>query len=249
MTTTKESLQELRGVIASTIMGDARFRESWPFEHPSWLNESVTRIVVKGYVTNIVEFRRRWNRFMENPPKEFTLHQIQLLEHACGCPSYEWEMLPIYHHYNPHPASMSDEDAGKANRRQTAAFSEWCRETNRLLETFGGEAMCEEFETKKSGPPQLVASKDGLSPLPPDSTRMVFKTKAELNEFQINEAKWNEILDTNVMLRQKSLEGFIVIDIVPHYVWDKMEAERKQAQKEHETEVGVKSYESGSHAA
>jgi hypothetical protein len=248
MSTTKEYLQELGGIITSTILGDTRFTATFPFEHPSWVKESVTRIIARGYINTPVEFRRRWNKFMENPPKEFNLHQLRLLEHACGCPSYEWERLPIYHHYNPHPKGMSDENAGKANRRQTEAFSEWCRENERFSQTFGGEDMCREFEEKKeNGIPVLVPSE--LEPLPPDSTRMVFKTKAELNEFQINEAKWNEILDTNVMLRQKSLEGFIVIDIVPHYVWDKMEAERKHAQKEHETEVGVKSLESGSDAA
>jgi hypothetical protein len=228
--TTKGYLEELRGLITSTIMGDSRLKRH-QFDHPSWLNESVTRIVARGYVTDVGQFRKRFNRFMLNPPEEFTLYQMRLLEHACGCPSYEWERLPIYHHYNPHPAGMSDEDAGKANRRQTEAFSAWCRETNRLLETFGGEAMCEEFETKKSGPPQLVASKDGLSPLPPDSTRMIFRTMAELKEFEVNEQKWNEILETNVMIRQKSLEGYLVIDIVPVYVWDKLEAERKQARE------------------
>jgi hypothetical protein len=243
MTTTKESLQELRGVIASTIMGDTRFKETFPFEHPSWVNETVTRIIIRGYVTTPVEFRRRWNKFMENPPKDFSLHQLRLLEHACGCPLYEWEKLPVYDWHLSQQARLkgvSDEEMGKANRRHTEAFSKWCREADKMLQTFGGEKMCEAFEERKeNGVPELVASKDGLSPLPPDSTRIVFRTTAELKEFEVNEEKWNEILETNVMIRQKSLEGYLVIDIVPVYVWDKLEAEK----------VGVKSYESGSHAA
>jgi hypothetical protein len=237
-TTTHDEMQDLRGLIISTLTGDTRFTRTWPFEHPSWLNESVTRIVVKGYVTNIGDFRRRFNRFMENPPEEFNLYQMRLLEHACGCPLYEWEKLPVYHHHNPHPASMSDEEAGKANRRHTEAFSDWCQETERFLQTFGGEGMCEEFEQKKSGVPVLTPSEE-LAPLPHDSTRIIFRTRAEYdNEFRINAAKWEEIYETHGTRRQKSPEGYLVLDIIPYSVMNRDTGE-----------VGVYSLESGSDAA
>jgi hypothetical protein len=240
MTTTKESLQELRGVIASTIMGDTRFKETFPFEHPSWVKETVTRIIAKGYVTTPVEFRRRWNKFMTNPPKEFSLHQLRLLEHACGCPLYEWERLPVYDWHLSQQANlkgMSDEEMGRANRRHTEAFSEWCRETDKMLQTFGGEGMCQEFEDKKSG--VCLTPSQELEPLPPDSTRVVFGTKAEMmSEFRINAAKWEDIYDTHGTRLQMASDGRLIFDIIPYSVMNRETGE-----------VGVKSSESGSHAA
>jgi hypothetical protein len=234
MTTIQDEIQDLRGLIISTLNSTARFRDTWPFEHPSWLLESVTRIVAKGYVTNIRDFRRRFNRFMANPPEKFNLYQMRLLEHACGCPLYEWEKLPFYHHHNPTPKGMSDGESGQANRCHSHAFSKWCQETDRLLQTFGGAEMCQEFEDRKSGI-YMTPSKE-LEPLPPDSTRMVFRTKAEMmKEFRTNEAKWNEIYDTHGTRLQMAPDGLLVFDIIPYSILNKMEAERKNAQTDGST--------------
>jgi hypothetical protein len=245
MTTTKEGLQELRGVIVSTIMGDSRIVSTIqsPFGQPSWLKECVTRIIAKGYVTTAGQFRTRFNRFMSNPPKEFNLHQMRLLEHACGCPQYEWERFPMYD-YNGTIQAKSEgktpEKIKESNTRHLRAFHDWYEETERLLQTFGGEAMCQEFDQRKEdGVPQLVASKDGLSPLPPDSTRMIFRTKAEMmNEFRVNADKWEEIYDTHGTRLQMAPDGSLVFDIIPYSVLDRETGE-----------VGVKSSESGSDAA
>jgi hypothetical protein len=210
---TRDGLKELRGLILSVITGDSRLLQVWDQQHmhPSWIQESVTRIVAKGYVTTIAEFRKRFSRWMQNPPKNFNLYQMRLLEHACGCPQYEFEVLPVYCALNPEPATMTPEEGGDANRKHSQAWSNWCRETERLLKTFGDDDMCNDFENKKTGR-HITASPDGLTPLPEGGTRIFFASKTELlDEMKANAAKWWEF-QWSV---QRAADGRLVVDVLP----------------------------------
>ena len=210
---TRDGLKELRGLILSVITGDSRLLQVWDQQHvhPSWIQESVTRIVAKGYVTTIAEFRKRFNRWMQNPPKRFTSYQMQLLEHACGCPQYEFERMPFYCSINPEPATMTPEEGSAANRKHSEAWSHWCRETERLLNTFGDDDMCNDFEDKKTGR-IITASPEGLEPLLEGGTRIVFNSMAEfLAEMKTNEEKWGECK----WRLQRAVDGRPVVDVLP----------------------------------
>jgi hypothetical protein len=212
MGTTREGLKELRGLILSVVTSNSKLQAVWDagFTHPSWINESVTRIVAKGYVTNIGEFRKRFNRWMQNPPKRFTSYQMQLLEHACGCPQYEFERLPFHCALDPEPATMTPEEGGAANRKHSQAWSNWCRETERLLNTFGDDDMCNDFEDKKTGR-YITPSPDGLPPLPDGAMRLFFNSKSEfMNELKVNGEKWCEV----TWSLQRALDGRLVVDLL-----------------------------------
>ena len=211
--TTKDGLKELRGLILSVITGNSKLLQvcDQRDRHPSWMQESVTRIVAKGYVTNITEFRKRFNRWMQNPPTSFNLYTMRLLEHACGCPQYEFETLPFYCSLNPEPATMTPDEGGAANRKHSEAWSNWCQETQRLLKTFGDDDMCDDFESKKTGR-YVTASPDGLTPLPDGATRIFFKSSREwLDEMKTNAAKWWEF-EWSV---QRAADGQVVVDVLP----------------------------------
>lgn len=209
---TREGLKELRGLIFSIITSNTKLREVWDeaFLHPSWLHESVTRIVTKGYVTNIGQFMTRFNRWMQNPPKKFTAYQMQLLEHVCGCPQYEFEALPFYCALNPEPDGMTPAEGGAANRKHTEAWSRFCRETERLMNTFGDDDMCNDFDNQKTA--YLTESTGGLNPMPDGATRIVFLSmKTFIDEMKMNVDKWDEV----TWSIQKAVDGKVVVDVLP----------------------------------
>jgi hypothetical protein len=181
---TREELKDKRGLMVSVIMDDSRLRKVWAPEMADWtddndvtrnfwVEDSVTRVLAMGHVTTVPQFRLRFNKWMENPPKRFSIPQLLLLEHAMGVPSHEWERLPVYDQKNPHPANMSDVDAGRANAKQTAAWSQFCRETDKHTIHFGDDDMLSEFESKKDGV-TLAPSPEGLPPAIDGVRRHVF---------------------------------------------------------------------------
>jgi hypothetical protein len=223
--TTRQDLKDTRGLIASYIMSDSRLQSVWGPEMADytedgvtrnfWVEESATRIVAMGHITTVPQFLQRFNKWMENPPKRFSIPQLLLLEHTMGVPSHEWERLPSYHQKNPHPANMSDVDAGRANARQTAAWSQFHRMNENLNQTFGDDDMCNEFDSKTSG--VVFGPVEGLYSCPDGVTRMVFTNgKTLLVDMQANEAKWAETLETNDLVRMMMPDNSYVVDIVPH---------------------------------
>jgi hypothetical protein len=231
-------LKDKRGLMVSVIMDDTRLRKVWGPEMADWTDEndvtrnfwvedSVTRILAMGHVTTVPQFRLRFNKWMENPPKRFSIPQLMLLEHAMGVPSHEWERLPSYHQKNPHPDGMSDADAGRANARQSEAWSRFCKKTEELTRTFGDDDMCNEFDSKTTGVVFEPAAE--IYSCPQGVTRMVFASgQALLSDMQTNEAKWSEVLDSNDLVQMMTSDGGFVVDVVPHTM---MEAYRKYAEE------------------
>jgi hypothetical protein len=76
-----------------------------------------------------------------------------------------------------------------------------------------------------------VLTPSELAPLPPDSRRIVFKTKTEMMiDFRTNAAKWEEIYDTHGTRLQMSPDGRLVLDIIPYSVIDRETGEFVQSE-------------------
>jgi hypothetical protein len=204
--TNKEYLKEMRGLIVSHVIGNSMLKKVWDeaFRHPSFINESVTRIIALGHVKTVGEFLTRFNRWMEKPPTLFSEHQMIQLEHKCGVPQYEFEALPFYCALNPEPQGMTPADGAAANRKHSEAWSRFCCETDQLVKTFGDDAMCEAFDNKEKA--YLTPSPE-LPPVEDGATRRIYPSmKAFLTDAKQNE--WDD-----VVVRAADDKGAVVVDV------------------------------------
>jgi hypothetical protein len=208
---TTEYLKEMRGLIKSTILARAGERRD-PAMLEYMLDEAAVEIVAKGWVKTMSEFRKVLNEFMDTiQPKKFGLAELKHLTRRCGVETGRYAALPFYDHYHPHPAGMTDEESGRANRREWEAYREKCEETARMIMNFGNVEMCEAFDEKEKTPWLPV---DVLDPAPTNGQRF-FYTPEEFAS--LTPETWSNLLqggkyELSIVL---SPDYQVVIDAVP----------------------------------
>ena len=208
---TTEYLKEMRGLIKSTILATVGERRN-PEMLDYMLDEAAVEIVAKGWVKTVPEFRKVLNEFFGDiQPTKFGLAELKHLTRRCGVETGRYAALPHYCHRYPHPAGMTDKEAGQANRRHWEAWQEKCEEIRRLTMNFGNSEMCEAFDEKEKTPWLPV---DVLDPVPENGERF-FYTPEEFAKF--TPEMWSNLLqggkyDLIVVL---SPDYQIVIDAVP----------------------------------
>jgi hypothetical protein len=206
--TTRDDLQEMRGLIESTIR--TKLGERFPDLRTYMIEEAAVEIVAKGHVKTIPEFRIIFNKFMETIQINFGLSELQRLTRMCGVETGQHAKFPVYCQSYPKPTGVTDEQAGHRARQNFEAWHEKYEEIRRLIMTFGSPEMCKAFDEKERTPWLPV---DVLDPVPENAQRFFYTPAEFVAEFTTR--KWESLLSGSDVRIVLSPDYQVVVDVMP----------------------------------